>query len=152
MFSLITTLISIALMAGTLYAGISYINYDKYDELITENSLTADFYNYDNIISTYKKVFNVYPATDTWEDDLSKIKVLKPSNNKGLYSYEYDTVNYSVAVCRKETLPVKEYQSVKLFQKKGLTILSTDCFAKSNTVIDESGSDVTYALTMWVHN
>lgn len=152
MFSLITTIISIALMASSLYFGINYINYEQYDKMVIESDLSSDFYNYNSAILTYKKVFNVYPATTGWENELKRLKMILPENSSNIYTYQYDTVNNTVALCHSNTVSVEEYPHYKSFHAEGLTVLNSSCYAQTDGVIDESGENISFALTMWIQD
>lgn len=150
MHSLIITTISIALMAACLYFGINYINHDKYDQVVMENIISTDFYNYETSINTYKKTFNIYPDTANWEIELKKTKLLLPNNDSKFYSYEYNRANNTVAVCFKKDFSKNDYQYITKFHEKGLTILASDCYKTVNEVIDTTPDSFTVALTMWI--
>ncbi len=150
MFGLILSIIGIALMSGVLYAGISYINVDAYTSQLKETTVNNDLYIYSTLIKTYKSAYNVYPNTGTWESDLQKLKGNLPLNDDGYYSYEYNVSDYSIGICFSNSVNEEEMKGINNIHDRGMTILSSSCFDKTNQVIDESSFPVSIALTHWI--
>lgn len=153
MFAIILSFIGIALLAAVLYGGINYIDFDSYDNKFEENNVVSGFFNYETAITSYKKVFNVYPDSLSWENDLTKINVLLPNNQKYTYDYEYNTTDNTVALCYFGSIKnEKEYEVIEILHNKGDLILGEGCFKKNNETIDKTTYPVSIGLTKWIKN
>lgn len=151
MFGLILSIIGIALMAGVLYAGISYIEVDAYTSELQETTINNDLYIYSTLIHSYKSAYNVYPSTATWESDLKKLRGIVPLNNEGYYSYEYNTADYTVALCYSKSVDKTEYENAILeVHSRGTTVLANTCFQNNDQSIDTSSYPINIALTHWI--
>lgn len=154
MSHLIISLIAIAFMGSALWVGTNKINYDIYDQRLTEAQITSDLKTYSSAIETYKKTINIYPSNTNWEADLMNLKLMIPKNN-GEYRYSY-TPNPSnpdldfIGLCYIDSVEKKDYQNIKEIHEKGVTVLSDSCFDLNSKTLDESGTTVDFALTSWV--
>ncbi len=153
MFAIILSFIGIALLAAVLYGGINYMNFDSYDNKFEENNVISGFFNYETAITSYKKVFNIYPSSLSWENDLTKINVLLPNNQKYTYDYEYNVTDNTVALCYFGSIKdEKEYEVIEILHNKGDLILGNGCFKKNNEIIDKTTYPVSIGLTKWIKN
>lgn len=153
MFAIVLSFIGIALLAAVLYGGMNYMNLDSYDNKFEENNVVSGFFNYETAITSYKKVFNVYPDSLSWENDLTKINVLLPNNQKYTYDYEYNVTDNTVALCYFGSIKdEKEYEVIEILHNKGDLILGNGCFKKNNETIDKTTYPVSIGLTKWIKN
>lgn len=155
MANILISLLTIALMAMSLWIGVNKINYDIYDKRITETKIKTDFQTYESAIKTHRCSTNIYPNNETWELDLLNVHLLIP-DNKGEYRYSKthipsDPENPWVGVCLSKTVSKKVFQYIKSTNLKGTTVLANDCFKLNTEAIDESGEEVTFYLTHWIN-
>lgn len=151
MSGLIISLISIALLAALMMVGINHLNIQFYENETNENTLIGNLQSYEISINTYYKTFNIYPQTDTWEEDIERINLIIPDNSNGFYSYEYDTSNNTIAFCYDiGVLNEDDYEVIESVHERGLTIMGNSCFIDSDETIDNSTYPVQVALTRWI--
>lgn len=147
--SLIIIIISITLMSIFLYSGINYINIDSYENRMLESKIPTDLYSYTLAIETYRENYNFYPREISWKEDLKSINALLPAVKNTEYTYKNE--NGNVGICIQKTIKdKKQFESVLKIQEKGFTILSKNCFSRSNENIDTSKFPQKVAITKWI--
>ena len=147
--SLIVSIITIALMLSILYAGINYINIDSYENSLMKAKIPSDIYSLELGIETYKETYNIYPSNIDWKKDLNSINVIIPESKKTTYSYE--SKNGNIGICLEKIIYKESQFNVILdIQNKGQTILSENCFSKTNTIKSIDTYPTRIALTKWI--
>ena len=154
MASLIVVVVAICFFVASVFIGMNDLNYNEYERKITESEVMTDFIIYETAISSYKKVINIYPSNENWENEISKIHMVLPKN-EGKYSYKHipspsHAEEEWVGVCYEDTVERELFENIESIHEKGITVLSKNCFSKQDSLIDKTEEKISFSLTKWI--
>jgi hypothetical protein len=154
MHALVIVILSIALFAVVLFAGINNINTDYFNIQNKENKIEADVANFSSAFSTYESLKGFKLPLTNWEINLSEVSKYNFStfDDGSVWGYNSNVNGYYICLSN-DLMSKNTFDAVKsVANEKEYAFLNENCGSDENSASYSMPTEfpAKAALTYWI--
>lgn len=154
MHALVIVILSIALFAVVLFAGINNINTDYFNIQNKQNKIEADIANFSSAFSTYESLKGFKLPLTNWETNLSEVSKYNFNVFEDNSTWNYNSSVNGYYIClSNETMNKTIFKAIKnIAEEKEYAFLNENCGSDENSSTYSIPTEfpAKAALTYWI--